>query len=190
VAVCSQQPLYGSPAFIYLPQTGNVLRDREHHVHLLEGELQKKDRWLTQATAELDKLSKINKAEQEKAQQAIDELEQENARKTRWAEDLEAKLDERTKWSVQLEAENKEVVANYQRLEQQHQSTQAELRKCVELLDRAEQTVIERTQWAHRLTRDLEAVYASPAYRLGRRLGLAPNPPAEAENSNSGTKKS
>jgi SAM-dependent methyltransferase len=188
VAVCSQQPLYGSPAFIYLPQTGNVLRDREQHIHLLEGELQKKGRWLEETAAELEKLSRINKAEQEKAQQAIEQLEQENERKTKWAEDLEAKLDERTKWSVQLEAENKEVVANYRRLEQEQQRLQAELVKCVELLDRAERTVVERTEWAQRLTRDLEALYASPAYRFGRRLGLAPSPPAPAGNSSRGSK--
>jgi SAM-dependent methyltransferase len=190
VAVCSQQPLYGSPAFVYVPRTGNVLRDREQHIDLLEAELQQKSRWLAETAAELEKLSRINKAEQEKAQQAIDELGQENERKTKWAADLEAKLDERTKWSVQLEAENKEVVANFQRLEEEHQKVQAELKKCVELLDRAEQTVIERTEWAQRLTRDLEALYASPAYRFGRRLGLAPNPPAEAGNSTPGSRKS
>jgi SAM-dependent methyltransferase len=189
VAVCSQQPLYGSPAFIYIPQTGNVLRDREHHIDLLEGELQKKTRWLEQTAAELETLSKINKAEQEKAQQAIDALEQENGRKTKWAEDLETKLDERTKWSLQLEAENKEVVGNYRRLEEEHQQAQAELKKCVDLLDRAEHTVIERTEWAQRLTRDLEALYASPAYRFGRRLGLAPNPQPEGGNSGSGSRK-
>jgi SAM-dependent methyltransferase len=189
VAVCSQQSLYGSPAFVYVPRTANVLRDREHHIDLLEGELRQKTRWLEETAEELEKLSRINKAEQEKAQQAIEQLEQENERKTKWAEDLEAKLDERTKWSIQLEAENKEVVANYRRLEEEHQRVQGELKKCVELLDRAEQTVIERTEWAQRLTRDLEAVYASPAYRLGRRLGLAPNPPAEAGNSSPGSRK-
>ncbi len=189
LAVCSQQPLYGSPAFIYIPQTGNVLRDREHHIDLLEGELQKKTSWLEQTAAELEKLSQINKSEQEKAQQAIDALERENERKTKWAEDLEAKLAERTKWSLQLEAENKEVVANYRRLEDEHSRAQAELKKCVELLDRAEQTVVERTEWAQRLTRDLEALYASPAYRFGRRLGLAPSPPPAGGNSGSGGRK-
>lgn len=189
VAVCSQQSLYGSPAFVYVPRTANVLRDREHHIDLLDSELQQKTRWLEETAEELEKLSRINKAEQEKAQQAIEQLEQENERKTKWAEDLEAKLDERTKWSLQLEAENKEVVANYRRLEEQHQQVQAELKKCVELLDRAEQTVIERTEWAQRLTRDLEALYASPAYRFGRRLGLAPSPPAETGNSSPGSRK-
>lgn len=189
VAVCSQQSLYGSPAFVYVPRTANVLRDREHHIDLLDSELQQKTRWLEETAEELEKLSRINKAEQEKAQQAIEQLEQENERKTKWAEDLEAKLDERTKWSVQLEAENKEVVANYRRLEEEQQQVQAELKKCVELLDRAEQTVIERTEWAQRLTRDLEAVYASPAYRFGRRLGLAPDPAGLAGNSTQGSKK-
>ena len=58
-----------------------------------------------------------------------------------------------------------------------------ELEKSVKLLDEAEQRVIERTNWAQRLDRDLEqtrgqlaALYGSPAYRIGRRLGLAPKP--------------
>lgn len=183
VAVCSQQPLYGSPAFVYMPGTGNVLRDREHHIDLLESELRKKTEWLEKTTRELEELTRVHKADQREAQEAIDGLEQENERKTKWAEDLEAKLDERTKWSVQLEAENKEVVANYRRLEEEHQKAQGELKKCVELLDRAEQTVIERTEWAQRLGRDLEAIYASPAYRYGRRLGLAPSPPNDRAGS-------
>jgi len=142
VAVCSQQPLYGSPAFVYMPGTGNVLRDREHHIDLLEGELRKKTEWLEKTARELEELARINKAEQQKAQQAIDGLEQENERKTQWAADLEAKLDERTKWSVQLEAENQEVVANYQRLEEEHQKAQAELKKCVDLLDRGDRRAV------------------------------------------------
>jgi SAM-dependent methyltransferase len=188
VAVCSQQPLYGSPAFVYMPGTGNVLRDREHHIDLLEGELRKKTGWLEKTARELEELTRINKAEQQKAQQAIDELEQENERKTQWAADLETKLDERTKWSIQLKAENKEVVANYRRLEEEQQKLQAELNKCVELLDRAEQTVVERTEWAQRLGRDLEAVYASPAYRYGRRLGLAPRLPSASGDAGSNSK--
>jgi SAM-dependent methyltransferase len=188
VAVCSQQPLYGSPAFVYIPQTANVLRERERHIDLLESELQQKTRWLEETAEELEKLSRINKAEQKKAQAAISELEAENERKTKWAGDLEAKLDERTRWSLQLEAENKEVVSNYGRLEQEQQKIQAELKKCVELLHRAEQTVIERTEWAQRLTRDLESIYASPAYRLGRRLRLAPDP-SPGGNSNANTEK-
>jgi chromosome segregation ATPase len=155
----------------------------------LENELRKKTEWLEKTVRELEELTRIHKAEQQKAQQAIDELEQENERKTKWAADLEDKLDERTQWSIQLEAENKEVVANYQRLEAEHQKAQAELTKCVELLDRAEQTVIERTEWAQRLGRDLEAVYASPAYRYGRRLGLAPSPPSQGRNAGGNSQK-
>ena len=44
----------------------------------------------------------------------------------------------------------------------------------------------ERTAWAQSLDRqlaqstaDLNALYGSPAYRLGRRLGLAPTPTSD-----------
>ena len=56
-----------------------------------------------------------------------------------------------------------------------------ELAECVQLLDRAEATVVERTEWAQRLdaqVRELEArlaaVRASRWVRLGRAFGLGP----------------
>ena len=63
------------------------------------------------------------------------------------------------------------------------------LEKSVRLLDDAEQRVIERTGWAQRLDRDLTkareqlaSVYGSPAYRIGRRFGLAPGPVADSSS--------
>ncbi len=184
LAVCSQQPLYGSPAFVYVPESGNVLRAREHHIDLLEDELAKKTRWLEDTIRELKELSEQNQAEQKRAQEAIDELQAENERKTEWAQQVEERLEERTRWSLQLDAENKQLLENYRTLEATTTQTQAELAECVRLLDDAEQRVIERTEWAQRLDRELEAaraelatLYGSPAYRLGRRLRLAPEPP-------------
>ena len=54
----------------------------------------------------------------------------------------------------------------------------AELGRCVELLQQAEKTVEERTQWAlsldERRTQLAAAVSASRWHRLGRALGLGP----------------
>ncbi len=186
LAACSKQPLFGSPAFVYLPESGNVLREREHHIDLLDDEIRQKEKWLAETTAELKQLDEEYRREQKLAQETIAELEQQNEQKTQWAEQIEAdyskELEQRTEWAEKLDAELKQAWDNYRGIEQ-------ELKKCIALLDDAEQRVIERTQWAQRLDRELEQarqqlslLYSSPAYRVGRRLRLAPDPaPAYSE---------
>ena len=136
----------------------------------------------------MKRLDEEYRREQKLAQETIAELEQQNELKTQWAEQLEAdykkELEQRTEWAEKLDAELKQAWDNYRKMEQ-------ELKKCIALLDDAEQRVIERTQWARRLDRELEQtreqlarVYSSPAYRFGRRLRLAPDPaPACSEPS-------
>ena len=185
LAACSKQPMFGSPAFVYLPESGNVLREREHHIDLLDDEIKKKEQWLRETTADLKDLDEEYRREQKLAQETIAELEQQNEQKTRWAEQLEAgykkELEQRTEWAEKLDAELKQAWDNYRKIEQ-------ELKKCIALLDDAENRVIERTEWAQRLDRELEQareqlarLYASPAYRFGRRLRLAPDPAPSPE---------
>ena len=185
VAVCSRQPLYGSPAFVYLPQSGNVLRDREKHIHLLKQEVRQKEQWLAETTKELKQLDEIHLAEQREAQEAITALEKENEEKVRWAKQMKGRFDkellERTKWAESLEADVEEARNNFARLETERNEIVAKLRV---LLEGAEARAAERTEWAQRLDRELvEArgqlakIYGSLAYRLGKRVGLAPLPP-------------
>ena len=70
---------------------------------------------------------------------------------------------------------------NFARLETERNETVAKLRV---LLNETEARAAERTEWAQRLDRELaetreqlEKIYGSLAYRLGRRVGLAPLPP-------------
>ena len=93
LAVCSQQPLHGSPAFVYLPSSANVLRERERekhigrlqeHVSILQGEIAKRDEWLESARVELDKFEEV----QQSASKTIAQLETENADKEKWAQRL------------------------------------------------------------------------------------------------------
>ena len=138
LAVCSQQPLYGSPAFVYLPSSANVLRERERHIGLLQehlgilqGEVKKRDEWLEAARVELDKFEEV----QERSRNTIAQLEQDNADKEKWAHELEQEI----------------------------KDVQADRRKCMtcstmpkDRVDDAEKRVIERTEWAWRLDRELE----------------------------------
>jgi SAM-dependent methyltransferase len=46
LAVCAASPQTGAPAFLHVPATSNLLRERESHIHKLEQELALKDTWL------------------------------------------------------------------------------------------------------------------------------------------------
>ena len=184
VAVCSRKPLYGSPAFVYLPQSGNILRDREKHIRLLKEEMIQKEQWLAESANELKQLDETYRNEQREAQEAITALEKENEEKIQWAKEIEERyakdLAERTEWARALEADVEEARGNFSRLEAERNEIVAKLKA---LLDEAEAQVTVRTEWAQRLDRELTAareqlakIYASPAYRVGRRLGLAPLP--------------
>ncbi|MBI3694910.1 MAG: methyltransferase domain-containing protein [Acidobacteria bacterium] len=207
VAVCSARPLHGSPAFVYIPRSANVLREREQHIALLEHELEQKNHWLEQAKQDLSQLHENYQTLEREARQAIQTLEEENLRKTEWSrqseaeverlkgllENLQVLFDERTAWALQLEAERADLAANYQRLEAEAEKVRADLKACVNQLHATEADLEERTRWAQsldrqreemeariaRLTADLNSLYGSPAYRIGKRLGLAPVPPSD-----------
>src|SRR5208283_2646007 len=53
LAVCAHRPQIGSPTFVYIPRTANVLREREHHIALLETEIAAKNSWLDKAQQDL-----------------------------------------------------------------------------------------------------------------------------------------
>jgi SAM-dependent methyltransferase len=46
LAVCAASPQTGAPAFLHVPATSNLLRERESHIRKLEHELSLKDAWL------------------------------------------------------------------------------------------------------------------------------------------------
>ena len=129
LAVCSQRPLHGSQAFVYLPSSANLLREREKHIGLLQGEVNKRDEWLAAARVELDKFDAV----QESAKRTIAQLEQENADKENWAQRLDERVTERTDWAQQLDGELAGV--------------RAERERCIQLLEDSEKRVTERTDW-------------------------------------------
>jgi SAM-dependent methyltransferase len=209
VAVCSPRPLHGGPAFVYVPQAANVLRERGRHIALLEDELEQKTRWLEETQLALDELHRRHQAlEQEaaedklRAQEIILGLEEENAKKTAWnqetqqeldrikglLESLRAEFEERTRWAMQLETERAELDANYRILAEKEDQVRRDLKACVDQLHATEAELEARTAWAQGLEREvgelrqrvsvltesLAALLGSPAYRIGKRLGLAP----------------
>ena len=188
LAVCSERPQFGSPAFVYVPASGNVLWERERHIGKLERELAQKTAWLEETKLELRTMTELRQADQQEAQAAVDRLEAEVAEKAAWAERadqtvadarrqierLETELRERAEWVAKVEAD-------MERVERLRRQAQADVEKASGIIDELEARVIERSEWAlsldaevGRLRERLQAICASPAYRIGRRLRLAP----------------
>jgi len=164
IGICSCAPLPQLPSFLYVPRAANLLREREQHIHLLEQELSQVHTWLDETTADRNRLQKQLESEQARALQIITELNEENRRKTDWAMEIEKSM------TAQVE-----------------QRTQ-QLAEAVRLLDTAEATVVERTDWARRLdtqlretAAQLEMVRQSRWLKLGRQLGLGPQVKEAAE---------
>ena len=153
IGVCSCAPLPQLSTFLYVPRAANLLREREEHIRLLEQELTQVRRWLEETTSDRNRLQIQFELEQARALQIITELNEETRRKTEWALDIDQRL----------------------------AAKGAELAETVGLLDRAEATVIERTDWARRLDTQLQETVAqlqmvrqSRWLKLGRQLGLGP----------------
>jgi ubiquinone/menaquinone biosynthesis C-methylase UbiE len=199
LAVCALTPQMGAPAFAYVPSTANVLRERELHIARLEQELQMKNSWLEQLQADHAVLvanyrnqqaelesrnqwaARLDAELQQTAERVAalqQELADEQAAGHALADGYEAKVAElteevriRTEWALGTE----------QRLTAELQAKCDELARCVELLERAEATVEERSKWALQLSEErdhllaqLHLIRASRWYRMGRKFGLGP----------------
>jgi SAM-dependent methyltransferase len=189
VAVCAHRPQTGNPTFVYIPSAANVLRERETHIALLEGELRRKDDWLEKAKRELADLDREHR-------QLVAELEQSN----RWAASLDHELavsgarvqELQQELAAQqaaaqtriaeLDLENRTKSEWAQQLNAELEAKLRELTNCVEYLHQAEKTVEERTRWAQSLDAEVELLRgrlalleASRWVRLGRSVGLGPD---------------
>lgn len=199
LAACSAAERSWPAGLLWAPKAANVLRERERHIAALDrelaevrlekqkllemfrsqtAELERSNRWaasldeqLTAARGRIAQLQQELAEQQEAARRAVCGYESKVA-------ELEKELAERAEWALETERRlGEELAAARAELERRSQ----ELAECVRLLDKAEATVVERTQWAQRLDeqlRELEArlaaVDASRWVRLGRRLGLGP----------------
>jgi DNA repair exonuclease SbcCD ATPase subunit len=176
LAVCAHRPQVGSPTFVYVPRAANVLRERERHIALLEGELRTKNEWLDEAKAELVELNAEHQKVLEMFRAQTAELEERN----RWAQQLNEELTAARQRIAGLQedfareqAAAREMAAAYdakiaeleddvraktawaleteQRLTAEVESRSAELARCVEALHAVEKEFEERTAWALQL---------------------------------------
>ncbi len=178
IAVCASAPQTDRPAFVHVPTTANVLRERGRHIELLEQEIKTKDTWLDEAKRELLDLLEKHRS-----------LEAELRERNRWADELNSELAEArerlNQFHVQKDAEIGEIVAGYERkVAALERESEAHARWAMEMEQKyhqAEETVKERTLWAQRLDAEVEAlraklsmIEASRWIRLGKAIGLGP----------------
>lgn len=181
-----------SPSFVHVPAAANLMRERERHIAKLSDEVRVKDAWLADTRGERDEAMRLHR-----------ELEGEIERRNFWAKQLEAELEEarghlsRTQreydvarlesaeMSQAYEAKIGELERDVAERSAWAQDTEArltaelvaksnELGEAVRLLDAAEATVVERTEWAQSLRRELDLVRESRWVKLGRKFGLGP----------------
>jgi len=199
IALCSQTPLPPFESFIYVPNAANLLREREHHIRLLEAWLAEmqhdRDRLLAEHRRQLEEHDKQNRwareleSELKAAQGRIVELQEDYAQQQRAATDaieayakqvshLESENDAKTRWALETDERGR---AEIERLGN-------ELAKCNELLQQADEMLADRTQWAQNLAAEkealkkrrdalefqLSAVRTSRWVRAGRILGIGP----------------
>ncbi|HEV1283698.1 MAG TPA: methyltransferase domain-containing protein [Bryobacteraceae bacterium] len=200
LALCSIDCATETRSFIYVPRAANVLREREQHILLLQGELAKTKTWLEGVMSDRQKLI-----------ESQDELKAHLEEHNRWALQLDkdhhaslARISELQDLMQAEQAKALEMAGAYQRtvdaLEQENRDktewameterrlSTALAQKCVELaetvrlLDLAEATVVERTAWAQDLDRSLQHANAklqmiarSRWVKLGRAAGVGPD---------------
>lgn len=191
VAVCSRE-IVNAPSFIYVPRAANVLREREQHIHILEGSLQQmtseRDQLLVELHKQKEHLEQQNRwalgleREWHAAQDRIVQLQNEFAAEQKAAIDtarqyeaklaeLEAEAARRAEWAIDTE----------RRLTAEIENLRTHLVQTRELLESAEGTVEERTKWALDLQSKLEifqgqiaGARASRWVRAGRVFGVGP----------------
>jgi DNA repair exonuclease SbcCD ATPase subunit len=135
VAVCAHRRQLGNPTYVYVPRAANVLRERERHIALLEGELATKDEWLDKAQQDLAECDRVSS-------QQKDELERSN----QWADTLNQELEERRARIVGLQ---EEFAREQESARKVAEGYAARFREQEEERERS-------NQWAEALNRELE----------------------------------
>jgi SAM-dependent methyltransferase len=195
VAVCTRQAYPPVANFVYVPESANVLRERERHIQLLRSELDFKNGELASLQAAHSLVVRTHR-----------ELEMELERSNQWAESRNAQVQEAVAWGASLELELSGKAERVVQLQNELAAEQtqareaidalnielesrtawarerdAELTHCVDLLHAAEHTIEERTIWAQNAQAEADrhaatiALYeASRWVKIGKVIHLGP----------------
>jgi SAM-dependent methyltransferase len=175
IAVCSALPLAPLTPLLFVPSTGNVLREREAHIRQLE-----------------DQLATAHHAQDEARKQFArieHELNEFRDFFTHREKELNQMIADRDAWAASLAKDVTEARAAHAQLEGDFQRLRGEFDERTAWALKLNAQVEERTAWAQGLDRklcealaDLQVIYGSPWYRVGKKIGAAPFPPASRTN--------
>ena len=199
VALCSAQPQElrePIPPLLYLPSTGNVLREREIHIHRLMDQLA---RLMDQTTKDRAEIERLNRHLEERTIWAR-ELSQKLSEKEAYVLQLQQDYDSKVQWALGLEQDLEQARAALQALQADYDnkvqwalSLEQDVEKARAALQKLQQEFEERTAWALKLAaelkercEDLRLLYDSPWYRIGKNLKLSPVPSSDQTLSDRG----
>jgi ubiquinone/menaquinone biosynthesis C-methylase UbiE len=144
IAVCGAVQGPREEVFAWVPESGNLLRERESHIAKLEAELARKDQWLNQA---LD----AHAALQREHEGTVLELRAKND----WAADLNTRIAERNALIVSLQKEAEEQLAWVHELKTRIADLEQDLVSSQTGAAELEADVVARTNWARHLETQL-----------------------------------
>jgi SAM-dependent methyltransferase len=144
LAACSDREIAANDVFAWLPSSGNLLREREHHIAKLEGELAKKDAWLERVIAEHADLQRSHEA-------TLTELRERN----QWAAKLNGEIEDRRATIAGLQKEAEAQLAWARSLEADVANNDAEIRRLTGENAALETDLSARTAWARSLEEHL-----------------------------------
>jgi ubiquinone/menaquinone biosynthesis C-methylase UbiE/gas vesicle protein len=202
LAICSNGPVPEPAALLYAPKAGNILRERERHIKLLETELSQNKTWLAETMQDRERL-------QAEHAELLAHLDHQN----QWARELEQNWKQATERIAAVQEELQRLTEGYEnqiailqkenqdktqwaldtekRLSAELQAKSKELAKTVQLLEQAEATVVERTRWAQTLELELREnldrlamIQQSYWLKLGRVVGFGPSFPRKSATKN------
>jgi SAM-dependent methyltransferase len=198
LAICAPRKGIESPTFIYVPRTGNVLRERGRHIRALEGELELKNDWLVEFDRRHQKLLEMFREQKEQLEQSnhwaetlrrelgeahnrIVELQEELAREQENARQTVAAYEDKIR---KLEADHAVMIGWVRDTERRLEAEIEEKKSAIEALHDTERELEERTAWAVRLEAErrgfeeqVTLYQGSRWVKFGRRVGLGPEVP-------------
>ena len=166
LAACSLGPLSQGQTFAWIPDSGNVLRERERHIARLEGELREKDRWraeLHEAHARLQTAHAATEAELRARNLWAAQLNHEIGEARAIIDAQQHDAEERLAWVQDLEHDAEEKLVWVQSVELDLRAAHAEISRLGAEQVILNQTLGERTDWARALEAEKNLLIA--AYR-------------------------
>lgn len=163
IAVCSALPLPPFSPLLFVPSTGNVLREREAHIAQLE-----------QQVAAAQAARDVARAEFARMERELDEFREHLKRRE---SEMTQLLADRDAWTASLETDVQSARDAHARQEAAYEKLRGEFEERTAWALKLNGEVAQLTATIERLYSALRLIIGSRWYRLGKKLGAAPIPP-------------